>query len=753
MSPSAFHHSDNPTNKDVEGVGLSNPQLSQGRRKMLDLVNRLHSTGVQVDIDLPQIAVVGSQSAGKSSLIESISGITLPRASGTCTRAPTECRLSRSNEPWKCIVSLQRITDAQGQALAQVRNKSFGPTIFDKALVEERIRRAQRAILNPTTSTNIFLAGDDEDPSNPELTFTTNYISLQISGPDVADLSFCDLPGLIASGNETDIQLIRSLVSSYISKPSCVILLTVACETDFQNQGAQQLAKEHDPQGKRTIGVLTKPDRIPAGDENTWLSLIRNEEEPLENNWYCVKQPSSTDLKQGITWEEARSRENSFFLSTPPWTEVDPMYQKYLRTSNLLVRLSKVLSDLISKRLPQIKQELDASIEKAEYLMYSLPKEPSKEPLYDIANLLSEFSKDLNIHISGIPGKEGLLQQIRGPQEHFRRAIQKTAPDFRPYERRSADRKTFPKFSFLSTEESESEEEQGDTSEVGSNDFEGRRRGPIFIDEVIKKVSESRSRELPTNYPYVVHEEFIGQFIVQWKDPALRLSRQVHDLTSKYVDQLVMKHFSAFGQRLLEQRVRVLIQSRLEQRLEVNQAQIHRLIELESQPFTLNTHYLSDYKEKFISYYKAHRQRDIQVVGELETYTAGSNSNISNALSALNRLGIQGLKAIDLVKLLPTDSMEPAIDIMAQVRAYFQVAYKRFADNVPLAIDLDLVRGVEKDVLRALQTGLKIYGQNGSEICKELAEESPQVAERRLELAKKLERLREARKELLEAMI
>lgn len=68
------------------GVGLSNPKLSHGRRQMLDLVNRLHSTGVQVDIDLPQIAVIGSQSAGKSSLIESISGITLPRAAGTCTR-------------------------------------------------------------------------------------------------------------------------------------------------------------------------------------------------------------------------------------------------------------------------------------------------------------------------------------------------------------------------------------------------------------------------------------------------------------------------------------------------------------------------------------------------------------------------------------------------------------------------------------------------------------------------------------------
>lgn len=102
VTPLSFQSVDETFVPDT-GVGLSNPHLSHGRRRMLDLVNKLHSTGcvshssfsfeanscefrVQVDIDLPQIAVIGSQSAGKSSLIESISGITLPRAAGTCTR-------------------------------------------------------------------------------------------------------------------------------------------------------------------------------------------------------------------------------------------------------------------------------------------------------------------------------------------------------------------------------------------------------------------------------------------------------------------------------------------------------------------------------------------------------------------------------------------------------------------------------------------------------------------------------------------
>lgn len=82
--------------------------------------------------------------------------------------------------------------------LGQVRNDRFGPTIYNKAEVEERIRRAQRAILNPSTEFRRFLQGDDEDPVLRQLTFSTNCVSLQISGREVADLSFVDLPGTLS---------------------------------------------------------------------------------------------------------------------------------------------------------------------------------------------------------------------------------------------------------------------------------------------------------------------------------------------------------------------------------------------------------------------------------------------------------------------------------------------------------------------------------------------------------------------------
>jgi len=95
---------------------------------------------------------------------------------------------------------------------------------------------------------------------------------------------------------------------------------------------------------------LTKPDRIPRGEELGWFSFIRSEKEPLKNGWFCVKQPDSEALKAKITWSKARESENNFFASRP-WTEkLELEHQRHLGTENLVKKLSAILSDLIAKR-------------------------------------------------------------------------------------------------------------------------------------------------------------------------------------------------------------------------------------------------------------------------------------------------------------------------------------------------------------------------------------------------------------------
>ncbi|KAJ3508089.1 hypothetical protein NLJ89_g5947 [Agrocybe chaxingu] len=786
MTESIASHLDSGSSPDDEslrldantGVGLSNPQLSQGRRQMLDLVNKLHSTGVQVDIDLPQIAVVGSQSAGKSSLIESISGITLPRAAGTCTR---------SDGPWKCIVSLRFITDAFGQPLGQARNEVFGGVIYDKSKVEDRIRRAQKAILNPQRPYKDFL-DDDEGEYDTELSFSMNCVSLQISGPDVADLSFCDLPGLIASvgsnskGGENDIALVKSLVTSYIKKPSCIILLTVSCETDFENQGAHHLAKQYDKEGKRTIGVLTKPDRIPTGEEHIWLPFIQNEKEPLVNNWFCVKQPSSNDLKAQLTWEQARRREDEFFATTAPWCEMDAVYQKYLRTRNLVDRLSSVLSDLISKRLPEIQQEIQRTISVTKAALSHLPREPPSNPQAEITSLISDFTKDLEKQVDGVPSAKGLIQSIRPAHQSFRKAIRQTAPNFRPFESKIKGRH-IGRAAFLVKEEGEvldgedSEDEIEDApttctagigyfrNEVDVDDEEqneddrskSQYTNKIYIDQVLQRAHDASTRELPGNYPFVVQKTFIQEIIKEWEEPALHLCDTTFSQIDRRVQELVAKHFSHFGQGHLEQRVRILMKSRIEECFADAKRIIEWHLKVEDQPFSLNTHYLTAYREKFMAHYKGERLRYDQtgLMAALSRTTSTSSSPqdspsaLSQIMSGLAALGISGLAPEDLKKLLPADDMEPALGIMADVRAYFQVAYKRFADNIPLAIDYELVRGVARDLQRKLNEQLGINGVDGHQICRDLAQESPQTADRRTDLNKKLERLKIANRELM----
>ncbi|KAH9485775.1 Interferon-induced GTP-binding protein Mx2 [Psilocybe cubensis] len=754
------------------GVGLSNPAISQGRRHMLDLVNRLHSTGVQVDIDLPQIAVIGSQSAGKSSLIESISGITLPRAAGTCTRCPTECKLSKSNAPWQCIVSLRYITDASGQVLGQAQNPVFGSVIYDKSQVEDRIRRAQLAILNPNKPLKYFLEETDFEDLKPQLSFSINAVSLQISGPDVADLSFVDLPGLIASqasgsGDGNDIALVQNLVTTYIKKPNCIILLTVACETDFENQGAHRLTKQYDPEGKRTIGVLTKPDRIPTGEESNWIPFIRNEKEPLENGWFCVKQPSSHELKQITTWADVRQKENEFFSAAAPWNELDALYQKHLRTVNLVNRLSSVLSDLIAKRLPEIFNELDASINTCRKELQRLPPPPPANPQSEIASLVYNFVTDLGRHVEGVPDENGLLQVIRPAQERFRRAIRATAPQFRPFERKYEEQRHISRAEFLVEEEGqvwdneESEDEDREPreqeltpsdslSDVSSSRSSKRKALPnnkIYIDDVMERANRARTRELPGHFPYVVQKTFIESVIKEWRAPALELCKTVYGSMLVHVQNLVEKHFKDFGQGHLEHSIRSIMRQHIEQCRSNAENKISWLLELEEDPFSLNTHYFADYKEKFLAYYKGERQR-YTGSGLMSTLSEENNPQIPQALAALAALGLQGLNIIDLQKLLPSDEMEPALNIMSDVRAYFQVAYKRFADNVPLSIDRELVKGLTRDLLKKISDDLGTNTARGYEISKEFALESPQVADRRADLEKKLERLESAQKQL-----
>lgn len=161
-------------------------------QKYIQIVQKLRACGLEEVINLPKIAVIGNQSAGKSSLLEAMSQIRLPRAAGTCTRCPMEVVLRRGDpDNWSCTVSLRFENSKHGTI-------EFGKTT-SKDAVPDLLRRAQLAILNPNAEVSSFynLTESQCKDYSKELNFSKDIIVLEIIGADV-DVTFVDLPGIIA---------------------------------------------------------------------------------------------------------------------------------------------------------------------------------------------------------------------------------------------------------------------------------------------------------------------------------------------------------------------------------------------------------------------------------------------------------------------------------------------------------------------------------------------------------------------------
>lgn len=124
---------------------------------------------------------------------------------------------------------------------------------------------------------------------------SSDVLRIENTGPSHPQLTIVDLPGVIHSANATqtaeDVELVSKLVRTYMSNSRSIILAVISAKNDFANQVVSSLAREFDPQGRRTLGIITKPDTLPPGSQNeaAFISLARNEQVPLQLGWHVVK--------------------------------------------------------------------------------------------------------------------------------------------------------------------------------------------------------------------------------------------------------------------------------------------------------------------------------------------------------------------------------------------------------------------------------------------------------------------------------
>ncbi|XP_013166884.1 PREDICTED: dynamin [Papilio xuthus] len=340
-----------------------------GMQQLIPVVNKLQDAfvqmGVHMSLDLPQIAVVGGQSAGKSSVLENFVGRDfLPRGSGIVTRRPLILQLIHGN--------------AEYAEFLHCKGKKF--TDFNE------VRGEIEAETDRVTGNN---KGISPVP-----------INLRVYSPNVLNLTLIDLPGLtkVPIGDQpVDIeQQIKAMIFQFIRRESCLILAVTPANTDLANSDALKLAKEVDPQGLRTIGVITKLDLMDEGTDAR--DVLENKLLPLRRGYIGVVNRSQKDIDGRKDISAALNAERKFFLSHPSYRHLaDRLGTPYLQRV-----LNQQLTNHIRDTLPGLRDKLQKqllALEKdVEQYKHFRPDDPSiktKAMLQMIQQLQTEFEKTI----------------------------------------------------------------------------------------------------------------------------------------------------------------------------------------------------------------------------------------------------------------------------------------------------------------------------------------------------------------------
>ncbi|CRG89892.1 dynamin GTPase [Talaromyces islandicus] len=297
-------------------------------------------------LDLPQIVVVGSQSSGKSSVLENIVGRDfLPRGSGIVTRRPLILQLinvptehDNESENGTAIAPHTANSVATYGEWAEFHHLP-GRKFDDFAQVKQEIENETARIAGSNKGIN------------------RQPINLKIFSPHVLNLTLVDLPGLtkVPIGDQpTDIEKqTRTLISEYIAKPNSIILAVSPANVDLVNSEALKLARHVDPMGRRTIGVLTKLDLMDHGTNA--LDILSGRVYPLKLGFIGVVNRSQQDIQSGKSLDQALKAEADFFRHHPAYRNMAIR----CGTQFLAKTLNSTLMSHIRDRLPDIKARLN----------------------------------------------------------------------------------------------------------------------------------------------------------------------------------------------------------------------------------------------------------------------------------------------------------------------------------------------------------------------------------------------------------
>ncbi|TYJ03289.1 hypothetical protein E1A91_A12G017800v1 [Gossypium mustelinum] len=373
----------------VEAAASTPPQSSAAPlgSSVIPIVNKLQDIfaqlGSQSTIELPQVAVVGSQSSGKSSVLESL-------ASDICTRRPLVLQLLQT----------KRKPDGSEEEYGEFLHLP-GKRFYDFS----EIRREIQAETDRE-------AGGNKGVSDKQ-------IRLKIFSPNVLDITLVDLPGItkVPVGDQpSDIEArIRTMIMSYIKQPSCLILAVTPANSDLANSDALQIAGNADPDGYRTIVVITKLDIMDRGTDAR--NLLLGKVVPLRLGYVGVVNRSQEDILLNRSIKDALVSEEKFFRSRPVYTSLADR----CGVPQLAKKLNQILVQHIKAILPGLKSCISSALVSVakEHASYGEITESKAGQGALLLNILSKYCEAFSSMVEGKNEQMSTSELSAGARIHY----------------------------------------------------------------------------------------------------------------------------------------------------------------------------------------------------------------------------------------------------------------------------------------------------------------------------------------------
>uniref|UniRef100_A0A3P9GYF9 Dynamin-1-like protein n=1 Tax=Oryzias latipes TaxID=8090 RepID=A0A3P9GYF9_ORYLA len=646
---------------------------------LIPVINKLqdvfNTVGADI-IQLPQIAVVGTQSSGKSSVLESLVGRDLlPRGTGIVTRRPLILQLVHVDAG-----------DARNNEDGGKEVQEWGKFLHTKSKIFTDFDEIRLEIEQETERISGNNKGISEEP-----------IHLKIFSPFVVNLTLVDLPGItkVPVGDQPqDIEIqIRDLILKHISNPNCIILAVTAANTDMATSEALKVAREVDPDGRRTLAVVTKLDLMDAGTDA--MDVLMGRVIPVKLGLIGVVNRSQLDINNKKCVADAIRDEQAFLQKKYP-SLANRNGTKYLAKT-----LNRLLMHHIRDCLPELKTRINVLAAQYQSLLSSYG-EPVEDASATLLQLITKFATEYCNTIEGTAKYIETAELCGGARicyifhETFGRTLESVDP-----------------------------------------------LGGLTTIDILTAIRNATGPRPSLFVPEISFELLVKKQVKRLEEPSLRCVELVHEEM-----QRIIQHCSNYSTQELQRFPKLheaiveVVTSLLRKRLPITNEMVHNLVAIELAYINTKHPDFADacgVMNNNIEEQRRNRMRELPAAVPRDKVKAVHFFKSVITADNLSSFSEFFFKPVPVARKLSSREQRDCEVIERLIKSYFLIVRKNIQDSVPKAVMHFLVNHV-KDSLQSELVG-QLYK---SGLLTDLLTESEDMAQRRKEAADMLQALQRA---------